>query len=342
MARSPNVAEYDRGASASIRGRQRVRELGWLVPSAHRTGRTENASLIPGMLSLVALVFTASNPALLLGAMAQEESRAAVVKPSVPRGPTSPGKLTGRGQTVTFKDGLLSVKAGGRSLEWITEEISREAQVAIIRAAGVRAEPVFAEFKDLPVDVGLRLILKDYDVFFFYGAEKGAPASLRAVWVYPSGKGRSFAPIPPEMWASTNEVERMLSDPDPEVRSRAYDALIGRKGDKALDIVLKASNEQDDRVRTHALYQALSSGMQLPEDLLTKLALDDSFPTIRVMALGALAGSPNARDIAERALNDLDPHVQAKAGEILENLNADTGPSGPIPTLQVRPAPEPQ
>src|SRR6185369_2934366 len=127
---------------------------------------------------------------------------------------------------VSFKNGRLSVGALNRTVAGILEEISREAPVAIVMATGVGEERASISFQDVMLEEGLRQILKDYDAFFFYGADKEGPAALKVVWVYPRGKAQGYAPVPPELWASTKELEPMLADPDPQVRSRAIESLI--------------------------------------------------------------------------------------------------------------------
>ncbi len=274
------------------------------------------------MLRFFALLVTVAVTAILPPALAQERSRPAVVNPPVPRGPLSSGKLAEQRSSVTFKDGRLSVKAQNRSLKRLLDEITGKAGVAVILGDGVGRETINLSFQDLPLDEGFRRILKDHDAFFFYGVEKNAPASLSAVWVYPRGRGRGLTPIPPEKWASTAELEKMLADADPEVRFRAILALIDRKGNKAQDVVVEALKDKDGQVRAEALYKALRKGVELPTDSLIGLALDDPSPDVRVLALEAIARSPDARDIALRALNDPNPEVQNKAREIIEALDS--------------------
>jgi hypothetical protein len=96
------------------------------------------------------------------------------------------------------------------------------------------------------VDEGLRQVLKNEDVFFFYtAAEK---LTLRAVWVYPKGSGNGIAPVPFEMWGSTKEIEHRLVHSDPEERSRAVMALVQRKHHRSMEIVLQALKDDNEKV----------------------------------------------------------------------------------------------
>src|SRR5436309_2890704 len=266
-------------------------------PSIERTLRAVSLLLPVGMTALVLL------------AGAEERRSPSVVDPR--------GNLAEQKSIVSVRDGLLSVEIQNQPLSWVLNRISWESRVAIIVGDGEASHPVFGQFHDVPLAEGLRQLLKGHDAFFFYGGNQNAPASLTAVWVYPKGRGRSLAPVPPEAWASTKELEARLTDPDPEWRARAAEALVMRKGDRARDVLLQALMDKDDGVRTRTLYAALRSSVKLPADVLIKLALGDSAPNVRFLALEALAGDPNLGPIVEQALNDPNPHVRNKAEEIL-------------------------
>jgi HEAT repeat protein len=192
---------------------------------------------------------------------------------------------------------------------------------------------VSVQFQDLPLDEGLRRILKDQDAFFFYGVEDNASASLRVVWVYPKGRGNGLAPTPPETWASTIELEGRLADPDPEARARATEALIERKGGAALDVVLQALKDRDDQVRNRVLYKALNSGIKLPSDFLYQLVLTDPLLEVRFMAITAFAEDPNmgaddlnnVKALAKEVMTtDPSSEVRNQAQQILDQLSAQT------------------
>lgn len=305
----------------------------------------ESAVLVPVVLAQERTGAPAASPPTpketpLSGKPPESKKPAASKKPDSGK-PTEPGNTAESakqifGSGVVFKEGRLSVSVHKSSLEWVLEEISRKGGVAIMRAEGVGEERISIQFQNLPLDEGLRRILKDHDAFFFYGVEETsagvrekstggkASAALRALWVYPKGQARGLAPVPPETWASTKEFEQKLTDPNPEVRARAVYTLIERKGDQALDAVLQALIDRDDQVRTRALYGALSSGVDVPADFLSDLALHDKSSDVRFLALQGLAENPNARTVAELALGDPNEHVRLKAEEILLQLDSAT------------------
>jgi hypothetical protein len=236
----------------------------------------------------------------------------------------APPKPAARKAIVTFKDGRLSVNAQGSSLGILLQEISRRARIAVAGPGGDEGQTVSLQFQNLPLEEGLRQVLKDCDTFFFYGKEDNSKASavLKAVWVYPGGQGRGFEPIPPEQWASTKELEGMLADPDPKVRSQAVKGLVERNSSNAADVVLRALADPDNEVAWEALYEAESTGVQLPANTLEDLVLHGGSPEIKVLALEGLKDNPESSAVAEQALTDPDPHVQSKAREILKELAA--------------------
>lgn len=269
-------------------------------------------------------------------AMAQEQRPP--VAPSPPKDASTPAKPTPATATeptpsITVKDGRMTVYVENRPLEWVLEEISRKASLAIVRGGSVGSERVSARFRDLPLDEGLRQILSEHDAFFFYGVWKKSTAALRVVWVYPKGRGQGLAPVPPEEWASTEELQREVrTNPDPAARAQAVEALVERKRDGARDVVLGALQDSDDEVRTRALYGALSAGVTLPADSLAAMALNDQSSKVRFLALEVLAvdpGTVDLRAIAEQARNDPNPLLRKKAEEILGRFNRVNRPVPP-------------
>jgi hypothetical protein len=258
--------------------------------------------------------------------VAGQQAQRTVRSPATPNLPAQPVEASSQSSTVTFKEGRLSANIQNRSLESLAEEVSAKAGVDIILCGDVGSQTVSLNFRNLPLDQGLRRILDKYDAFFFYGVEKQEPSSLKSVWVYPMREGRGIAPVPPESWGSTKELEPMLADPDPKVRARAIAALVGRKGEAALDAVLEALRDSDDQVRTEALYGAAKAGVDLPEESLRDLALNDASADVRFLALQSLANSPDAGSVAEMALNDSSEPVRGEAQEILRRLSGKRSP----------------
>jgi hypothetical protein len=213
-----------------------------------------------------------------------------------------------------------------------------------MNAGNASNQPVSLELQGLPLEQGLREILKDYDTVFSYGAEengegegKEPQALLKAVWIYPKGQGGQRTPVPPEPEASTNEQQERLTSPKATERAHAVELLVEQEGEEALDKVIEALKDRDTKVRSRTLQAALDSGLPLATALLEGLVQHDPSPTVRSMALEALAsgsGDPpvpdsHLRTVAGLALNDPSPDVREQAREIIEQLEPSAQPLEP-------------
>jgi hypothetical protein len=236
----------------------------------------------------------------------------------------------------------LTLRVEKRTLRSVLEEVGRKAELAIILGEDIGDEQVSVDLKHQRLDEALRQILLNHDAFFFYGVAKGEHtakhkrvASLKAVWVYAASRGEGWQPVPPHTWASTKELERMLNDRDGDVRARTITELIKRKGPDSGNAVLDAFKDPSDDVRTGALYQALSSEVEIPQGRLVDLLLYDESENVRFLALRALSGDPSLRWVVERAAQDTNPRVSETAQRILQQLDAaNQPPTGPAITQQ--------
>lgn len=250
---------------------------------------------------------------LLWAASAQEQSPA-------PSGETRAGQMK-----LTFEKERLSVSLDQCPLGGVLEEVQARTRVVLIAANEVSAELISAEFRDQPLEQGLRRLLGSYDLFFFYGATKDAPSSLRTVWIYPRGSASTLRPVPPELWANAKDIEAVLSETDPQLREKAYDALMARPDRRSRDLVLRAlvgDTERDDALRQRLFSAANSRGFVVPPDVLAQLARWDRSPVIRWMALDTLATSDAAKPTAQAALTDPDESVRERAKQILEQFES--------------------
>ncbi len=249
-----------------------------------------------------------------------------------PNAPSAGAPAPAASARINVTGGRLSASFKNIALGPLADEISKKAGIAILLQDGVGSELVSASFQKLPVDQALRQILGKQEVFFFFGIDEQQPSALKAAWIYPKGKGRGLAPVPPEKWASTHELSASLSDKDPQARGRAIETLVERKGAAAKTAVLNAMHDGSAQVRATALYAALKSGVNLPQEDLAGWALHDDSPDVRFLALQALSDSPDVRSIAEDAANDPNEAVRTKAREILARLSPSTGQSEPAPS----------
>jgi hypothetical protein len=284
---------------------------------------------------LLAAVFATSQASeeIRAGSMAEHSVLPQAERSSSAAKPTRPPSL------VTVEGGRLTLTVENRPIGWIIEEISRQSGIAVAGIETVTGETVSARLKDVPLDQGLREILKDKDLIFLYEAkERGggvreeakSVAPLKAVWVYPKGQGRRVAPLLSEQESAPIEIEENGSDhPGASDRARTIERLVKRKGEQALDDLLQALQDRDGQVRERALTAALDYGMPMPPSLLDDLVRYDPSPMVRFLTLkaivngaeSALNNDPHIRKVAELALSDASPEVKEQAREILNRLD---------------------
>lgn len=224
------------------------------------------------------------------------------------------------------------MQAKDTSVRWLLDEIAREAQIALQIDPLVQDQKISVDFQGYPVEAAVQYLLKDYDVFYYYGVVDKPPARLQIAWVYPKGKGAGLEPVPPEQWASTKELKQQFASKDPQARAKAIEQLVQRLVDGAQDDVLEALRDPEAAVRTRALYAAQETGVDLPAAKLADVAISDQNSFARFLALDAIGGNREFQWVVERALNDPDKSVQAKAQEIVQRWKwADEASRPPRP-----------
>lgn len=235
--------------------------------------------------------------------------------------PSSAGQMS-----IAIEKGRITASIRNSPFDAVLEQLASQTGAAFVPAddLDIRAIRVSAELAGVPLDEGLRLLFNNYDVFFYYGAVGTAPSSLRTVWFYRKGAAANLRPVPPEVWASTKDLQAAIADPDPVVRARAYEALMSRPDRESRELVLLALRglEADDAVRERTLAIASSTDMQLPSDLLMDLVRSDRHEGVRLNALNALASEPTLKEAARAALNDPSETVRKRAKVILAELEA--------------------
>lgn len=234
--------------------------------------------------------------------------------------PTAQAKPDAAGPEIppAVKDGQLTLRAKDRPVRWLLTEIAREARVSLTVDPEISDARLSVDFRDFPVDEALRQLLTEYDAFYFYGSSDESPARLQVLWVYPKGKGAGLHPTPPEQWASTEELKERLASADREARMRSIESLVQRLGQDALEEILRALQDSDEKVRAMALHEAADNGVELPDSVVLDLAFNDRAPAVRFLAMQALASREEMKWVAERLVNDPDRHVSAGAHQILD------------------------
>lgn len=227
-------------------------------------------------------------------------------------------------------DGKLSARFRDWTLGTLCVELSRLTRMEITSSPDLTDILVSDSFQELPFEQGLQRLFGQFDAFYFaQGSTSGA--KLQSVWLYPRGRGRAMQPVPPELWASTRDLEDQLTAQDPQERARAIDILVERdRGPQTVDKVSQALTDADREVRLRALDATLNFALAVPGEAITTLT-DDDDPEIRIRALEVLRflHARTAQDagatipVLEGALRDPDESVRQSARGLLKDLQQD-------------------
>lgn len=226
---------------------------------------------------------------------------------------------------VVYRDGALSLNIQEQPLKSVLAEISAKTGLAINIMPGVGDENIAISLAGVFLEQALKSLLGQYDTFYLHGSAGKVDGVLRAVWVYPRGKGGQAKPLPPEQWASTSEFSMNLMDNDPEIRGKAIEELIHRQGKAALNNVFATLKDSDGAVRFRTLLKANNAGLEIPADTLLSLARQDTSVDVRATALRILLEQPNVdkklvAEIAQYNLNDPDISMRHVAEDVLAQL----------------------
>lgn len=232
--------------------------------------------------------------------------------------------------SVSVADGTLTVTAVDENLRNLLGEISGRTRIPIVLADSLADARVSAAMRAVPVEEGLKRLLAAYDAFYLFSAdERTAPGSVKGIWVFPRGEGRDVEPVPATLWGSTEELETRMDDPDPDVRTETLEALVERLGSRGLSVVQRGLTDPDEGVRLATLSAAENAGVEIPTADLHTAVLTDQSQAVRMGALEALEGRPEAEAIARSLREDLDPVIRTLARQMLgeqENEGASQSP----------------
>ena len=236
-----------------------------------------------------------------------------VIGPAVAQ--ESPGSMS-----ISVASGRMSCRIENSPLLEVLDDLSGKTAIAFVPAENISNDRVSLEVVDLPVDDGIRQLLRDYDSFLFYAPGDDRFSSLRVVWLYRKGAGSALQPVPRES-SNVAELREQVASPDARVREHAYSALLARPDDHSRELVwsaLRGATEIDEDLRQQILVNAMNLGMDVPQDLLANLVMGNDSATLRVLALDALAENPAIESVAASVANDPSPMVRQRAQEILQ------------------------
>jgi len=222
---------------------------------------------------------------------------------------------------VVVREGSISLEVRDCTLTQLLSLIASRTGIRMAVSEAISQARLSVRTPAQSIDATIRELLRDTDVFVLYTAEPKAGQRLAAVWVYPRGSTGDIEPVSAALSASTQELQRQLTEWNPDLRARAIEELIARTGDAALPDVFTALADGNADIRQRALDAALAAGLDVPLQNLHALSLNDPSPEVRVRALQALEERPDSVSIIEAATHDPDSNVRREADGILRRVN---------------------
>jgi len=221
--------------------------------------------------------------------------------------------------SVAVEEGRLTCDIRMVPLSQVLQALAERTGVTFVPADTIRGDDVTLEMTNVPLEAGLRRLLRRYDRFVYYGASEDSP-SLRTVWIYPKGFGAALQPVAQDSLAAA-DIRQRVADPDPRVREEAYAALFSKDDETSRELLvnaLRGATESDEGLRERLLTETINQAVKLPSDLLTDLMRTDASELIRLRALDAMAADPAGVDAAAAAAaGDPSPMVRERAQQIL-------------------------
>jgi hypothetical protein len=243
---------------------------------------------------------------------------------------------------VEVRDDLLTVKVQQMPLEQVLKEVAQQSGIRL-RIQGSLAEPVSVVFEDLPLDDGLKRLLKDRNFVLMYtrGPAGAAPQQLTEVLVFSTAPASTLARRPePESargparagatggqqqggWSAL--ISKGLQDGDPAVRKEVIEQL-GALGDKrAVEPLIRALGDENAEVRTSATSALEDIRDERAIEPLGRALLTDTDEVVRAQAAQALAyiGGEHALAALEAALQDKSTEVRERVVEALISIGGE-------------------
>ncbi|MBI3900449.1 MAG: HEAT repeat domain-containing protein [Gammaproteobacteria bacterium] len=241
----------------------------------------------------------------------------------------SPGA---RSSGVQFGDGVLSVNAKDVALIELLDEIGRRSGLTVVPLVTL-AQRVDVTFDRLPLEQGLRQILRHRSFALKYTPTTRGQARAETLWILPQGDEKYEAQGPRLANASSNKVGQRniddeisqlrstLSNSDSEYRQQAAVELGAQANVNAVSPLRQALTDSDADVQQAAIFSLAQIG-GTESALALATALHDSNPRIREQAIEALGdvGGAVAMGLIEKALTDDVAVVRLAASETLEQL----------------------
>ena len=243
--------------------------------------------------------------------------------------PAGPDDKTDKGSfsVVQVREGLLTVKVRNIPLKRVLEEIAGQTEIKLV-FDGQADAMLSADISDIPLEKGLRRLIRDMNYAFIYGSEetKSGRSEIREIIIYPEAEESPLKAIrPPPMSTPPMSMPPEMRPPEkPEEAppEALLDALRDERPEVREEAVHRLSRfGKDERVVKHLAETLLfyDEKVKAGEEKTPGDPRERSVKMSIVKTLGEIGGE-EAIHTLQRALKDEDEDVRRAAAESLERL----------------------
>ena len=241
-----------------------------------------------------------------------------------------------RARLIQFANDHLTVNVKDRSLQELLQEIARQSGLIIV-GYGSSAERITIEFHQLPLEEGLRRILRHQSFAVEYARltpKESRSTVLRPKRLWILSKAKNGSPVQTtlvdnakagysleDVATDSPKIEAALTSDDALDRMDAIEALGESGRPEAVEPLSLALKDEDEDVREAAITALANIGGDEAAQALA-IALQDKDTSVREEAVEALGeiGGESVILLLEQALADEDEYVRETAAELLASV----------------------
>jgi len=149
---------------------------------------------------------------------------------------------------VEVKQGEVTLSVENQPLKKVLEVLAHESGVQI-NAQLIGDRPLSIQLARIPLDRALQTILEFEDSFFAFANHGQSHATVKAVWVVPTGTGGKWPPQTAGCTRDLSAIEQQLVSVYSSQRAEAIETLIDLQGPDAAQAVVRSLADQDDIAR---------------------------------------------------------------------------------------------
>ena len=213
----------------------------------------------------------------------------------------------------------LSAQLKGTPLNAVLSEIGDLTGIEINIVEDMRNKPIWADFKNLPLEEGIRRLLRGQSYTITHSPDTASGLLIRSISVLeqassPGGTQTTF----PTLKSQVPESEELIAQKIDNLWQ-----IVDSEPDQAKESLKKAMRDSSLEVRETALEVMANMDQPFIGELLGEMALKDSDPQIRMEALNLLADYSQDdvfRDTLIKSVEDSNRDVRETAEHLLETL----------------------